>query len=122
MAPARPFTALWATSFIVLSAYAMWKLRFESSLSGVPVGFNEAVLEDRKLTNGAPLVTRFTTVDVIDRYILSLLVAAFMPGVAGWDPEVRLLQIYFLGNLFALICVWNVEANRQRNRWRLISL
>jgi len=53
---------------------------------------------------------------------LRFLVAAFLPGVAGWDKGFQIQQIYFLVSFFSIIAIWSVEAGRKRNALALTSL
>ncbi|KAL2066914.1 hypothetical protein VTL71DRAFT_1338 [Oculimacula yallundae] len=46
---------------------------------------------------------------------LRTLVAAFLPGVAGWDTNTQVQQIYFFASFFPIISIWSVEAGRRGN-------
>ena len=109
--------------FAAMSAMSSWRMHFQTTLEEIPVGLNVAVFEKKQLTDGSPLRTWYTGITPLDAF-LSMLVAAFMPAVAGWEPEIRLQQIYFLTQWFAVCSVWTVEAHRdaQRpSRYQLVS-
>lgn len=65
------------------------------------------------------LRTVYTGISTID-YGLRFLVAAFLPGAAGWDKNSQIQQIYFLLSFFPIIALWSVEAGRTRNAGSLI--
>lgn len=95
-------------------------MRIETGIKGIPVNFVEQV-EARTYPNGMPMRTHYTGIEVIDSSLL-FLVAAFLAGPLAWDEGVRVQQLHFLVQFFAVIAVWNVEACRTRNSWKLISL
>ncbi len=121
MAASRPFNAAIALVFALLTAAGFWKMRVEPALQQVPVGFEEDVFVKKQLPNGAPLKVEFTGLAPLDG-MLCVAVASFVPGCAGWEPEIQLQQIYFLFQYFAVCCIRTVEARRKRNQWRVISL
>ncbi|GAP83090.1 putative FAD binding domain-containing protein [Rosellinia necatrix] len=115
----RPYNALYVLIFAVASALAAWLMRIETGIKGIPVDFVENV-EARVYPNGMPMRTRYTGIEAVDSGLL-FLVAAFIAGPLGWDEGVRLHQLHFLVQFFAVIAVWNVEACRMRHSWKLIS-
>ncbi|KAI0868939.1 hypothetical protein GGS24DRAFT_494166 [Hypoxylon argillaceum] len=115
----RPYNALYVLIFAVASVYAGWLMRIETGIKGIPVNFVEQV-EARTYPNGMPMRTHYTGIEVIDSSLL-FLVAAFLAGPLAWDEGVRVQQLHFLVQFFAVIAVWNVEACRTRNSWKLIS-
>ncbi|KAI0096075.1 hypothetical protein GGR51DRAFT_544416 [Nemania sp. FL0031] len=115
----RPYNALYVLIFAVASVYAGWLMRVETGIKGIPVNFVEQV-EARVYPNGTPMRTRYTGIEAVDSGLL-FLVAAFIAGPLGWDEGVRVQQLHFLVQFFAVIAVWNVEACRGRNSWKLIS-
>ncbi|KAI0406516.1 hypothetical protein F4802DRAFT_101952 [Xylaria palmicola] len=115
----RPYNALFVALFAVSSALAAWLMRIETGIKGIPVGFVEQV-EARVYPDGMPMRTRYTGVEAIDQGVL-FLVAAFVAGPLGWDKGVRLQQLHFLVQFFAVIAVWNVEACRRRHSWKVVS-
>ncbi|KAI1630580.1 hypothetical protein F4809DRAFT_268447 [Biscogniauxia mediterranea] len=117
---ARPLNGVYILVFLATAGLFTWLMRVELALKGLPVRFNEQV-EAARLDDGTPLVTEFTGFAPLDEG-LRFLTLAFIAGPAGLDPSVRLQQIHFLFTLFGALCVWNVEACRQRNAGRLISL
>ncbi|CZS91060.1 uncharacterized protein RCO7_01423 [Rhynchosporium graminicola] len=56
----------------------------------------------------------YTGIESLD-YGMRHIVAAFLPGVAGWDINTQVQQIYFLASFFPIISIWSVEAGRQGN-------
>ena len=108
-------------AFAALSAFHLWKMRILPPLEDIPVGFTASVFENQLLANGAPMKTRYTGIAPID-IELSMLVAAFVPGTAGWDPVFRQQQIYFLFQFFAVCCIMAIESHRASNRNRIIRL
>lgn len=116
----RPYNALFVAIFAVASVAAGWLMRVETGIKGIPVDFVEQV-QARTYANGMPMRTRYTGIEAVDSAML-FLVAAFAAGPLVWDEGVRLHQLHFLVQFFAVIAVWNVEACRARNSWRLISL
>lgn len=102
-----------ALFFISLSVLATKEMRLSTAAAAVGDPL-EAVVTSRKFSNGFPLRESFTAFAPLDIGI-SYLVAAFLPGVAGWDEAFRLQQIYFLISFFPIISIWSVEAGRKRN-------
>ncbi|KAI1362596.1 hypothetical protein F5Y08DRAFT_311780 [Xylaria arbuscula] len=115
----RPYNALYVLLFAVASAAAAWLMRIETGIKDIPVNFVQLV-EAKTYPNGTPMRTRYTGIEVVDNGLL-FLVAAFAAGPLDWDHGVRLHQMHFLIQFFGVIAVWNVEACRARNAWRLIS-
>ena len=114
---AGPFVAF---IFIGLSALALKEMRFGTAAKATEEALG-AVVANRKFENGQPLRDSFTAWAPLDTGI-SYLVAAFLPGVAGWDQAFRLQQIYFLFSAFPLTSILAVEAGRKRNFRALTSL
>ncbi|KAI5927410.1 hypothetical protein F4810DRAFT_650842 [Camillea tinctor] len=115
----RPLNGLYILIFLATTGLFTWLMRIELMLKDVPVSFQSQV-EAARLDDGTPLVTEFTGFAPLDEG-LRFLTLAFIAGPAGLDPSVRLQQVHFLFTLFGALCVWNVEACRQRNAWRAIS-
>lgn len=116
----RPYNALFVLIFAVASVAAGWLMRVETGIKGIPVDFVEQV-QAKVYANGMPMRTRYTGVEAVDSGLL-FLVAAFAAGPLAWDEGVRVHQLHFLVQFFAVIAVWNIEACRARNSWKLISL
>jgi hypothetical protein len=114
-----PATAVFGLIFIALSVACLWLMRVETALKDIPVGFIEQV-ESKIYANGTPIRTHYTGIAAID--FIYPLVAAFIAGPLGWDEGVRVHQMHFFVQLFAIVAIWNVEACRVRHSWRLISL
>lgn len=111
----RPLTALFLLSLSVLALKEM-RLGTAAFATHAPI---EAVVNSLQFPdNGHRLNSRFTGISSID-FGLRYLVAAFLPGVAGWDKGFQLQQIYFLISFFTIISIWSVEAGR-KNAGRLI--
>lgn len=119
MASSRPFNALLISLFAILAVAGLYFLRVEPALKDIPIGFQE-ILGTGKHSHGFTLKTSYTGIGPVDA-LLSLLVAAFLPGIIGWEPQVRLQQIHFLFTFFSLCSITNIEANRERNRGRFIT-
>ncbi|KAH8885825.1 hypothetical protein GQ53DRAFT_845234 [Thozetella sp. PMI_491] len=117
-ASSRPFSGVLIGVFLLASAAGLWKMRIEPALENIPVGFEDVVIKEGRLPNGQPLTSVYTSVAPVDA-LLQTLVAAFLSGRD--EPEVLLQQIYFLGEFLGILTVWNVEAYRERNAWRIIS-
>ncbi|KAI1438415.1 hypothetical protein GGR50DRAFT_429559 [Xylaria sp. CBS 124048] len=115
----RPHNALFMLIFALASAYAAWAMRIETAIKGIPVGFVEQV-ESKVLPDGTPMRTHYTGIEAVDSGLL-FLVAAFIAGPLGWDEGVRLQQMHFLVQFFAIVAVWNVEACRARHSWKIVS-
>lgn len=116
----RPYNALYVLIFAVASVSALWVMRIETVMLGIPVNFLENV-EAKVYPNGVPMRTRYTGIPAIDEGLL-FLVAAFAAGPLGWDEGIRLHQLHFLVQFFGVIAVWNVEACRKRHSWKIVSL
>lgn len=116
----RPFNLLFSFIFLLFSVVGLWVMRIEPVRENVPVNF-EQILNTARFDNGTPLKKTYTRIERIDDF-LSFLVTAFMAGTAGWDARIRLQQVHFLVNFFSVLCIWNVEACRKRNAWRVVSL
>ncbi|KAI1179281.1 hypothetical protein F4777DRAFT_506263 [Nemania sp. FL0916] len=115
----RPYNALLVSVLAVASAAALWLMRIEPPMKGVPVDFVERV-EARTYPDGTAMRTHYTGIKAVDEGVL-FLIAAFAAGPLGWDNGVRLQQLHFIVQFAAVIVAWNVEACRARNSWKLIS-
>jgi len=122
MASRRPFL-LPIAGFLAIGAICIWEIGAQPQFSGFSQEINNAVwLRKKHLdANGTPLQTRYTGIFPVD-VVLSMLVAVFAPGAAGWDERVRILQLYLLTQVFAICCVWTVEAHQVVHRGRVIGL
>lgn len=111
------FAALFFASLSILAAYGM---RFGQAASAVSEPM-EAVANSLTFPdNKVRLREKYTGIAPLD-YGLRFLVAAFLPGVAGWDKGFQLQQIYFLFSFFPIISTWSVEAGRKGNTLALTS-
>lgn len=115
----RGHTPIFIAIFALFSFAGLYFMRIESAIHGVPVNFDKICLSG-KWDDGTPLKQSYTGVRAID-FVFTWLVPAFLTGPAGWDEGIRLQQIHFLVNFFAVVSVWNIEAARGRNRGRAIS-
>jgi hypothetical protein len=118
-AGARPYNAVLLTTFALLSVAGAWFMRIYLALSDAPVGFLDA-LEAGAHPNGTPMKKDFTGLKIFDEGI-SLLVAAFLPGAAGWNEAAYWQQFHFLLQITPIIAIMNVEACRERNQGSLIK-
>jgi hypothetical protein len=107
--------------FVALAGYCFWTMRVRTTMEGVPVDFNVDVFERKLLADGSSLTTKYTGLPPFDM-VLSMLVAAFIPGSAGWLPAFQLQQMYFLAQFSAVCFVMTVESHRVRNQGQLIRL
>ncbi|KAK1657895.1 hypothetical protein BDP55DRAFT_638305 [Colletotrichum godetiae] len=98
--------------------YGMWIL---------PKSWDLIPLVEKVITTGVfesdpsfKLVTAYTGVTALDQYFVFLAVI-FMPGLRGWNPSFRMMQVYFLGLIGQPICIWMVESFRKRNALTLLA-
>lgn len=108
-------------TFSVLSAIALYEMRIKPGSYGFDTRF-EAIVKARAFSEAPNLIIRenYTGISSID-YGLSFLVAAFLPGVAGFSREFQVQQIYFLFSFFPLITIYNIEAGRNSLKGTLAS-
>ncbi|KAI0152893.1 hypothetical protein GGR57DRAFT_161649 [Xylariaceae sp. FL1272] len=104
--------------FAVFSAAGLWLMRVETGIKDIPVGFIDQI-ENGKYHNGVPLREVYTGIEALD--LFRYLVAAFIAGPLAWDEGVRVQQLHFLVQFFAVVCLWNIEACRSRNAKRIFS-
>lgn len=108
--------------FLAASAFALRHMVFGPA--AVAANDDFAVIaqnEDYHFSaNGVKLRRGYTGIRALDSG-LSFLVAAFLPGAAGWDRNFQLLQAYFLFSFFSVLAIWSIEAARTRNKSRVIS-
>ncbi|KAK6086305.1 FAD binding domain-containing protein [Seiridium cupressi] len=117
--PARPLNALAILVFALFSFAGFYFMRIQNALNGVPVDFDRICMSGQ-WSDGTPIKQTYTGVKAID-FAFTWLVPAFLTGPAGWDEGVRLQQVHFLVNFFAVVCIWNIEASRKRNQGKIIS-
>lgn len=100
--------------FISLSALAVKEMRLSDAAAAVndhmPAVVGSRIFPDKK----HHLREHYTGIASLD-YGLQFLVAAFLPGAAGWDKGFQIQQIYFLVSFFAIIVTLSVEAGRKGN-------
>ena len=111
-------TALFIFSLSILAA---WEMRLGSTASVSSELMENVINSSTFPDNGFRLRERYTGIQSLDTG-LRVLVAAFLPGVAGWDRGVQIQQIYFLVSFFPIISIWSVEAGRKRNARALTRL
>jgi hypothetical protein len=107
--------------FVAITGFSLWTMRIRTAMEGCPIDFNQDVFEKKRLADGSPLKTTYTWISPVD-YLVSMLVAAFVPGSAGWLPAFQLQQIYFLAQFSAVVAIMTVESHRVKNQGRLIRL
>jgi hypothetical protein len=112
---------LFTLFFFSLSLLALYSMRLSPAASSVSLPFETAGRTPRFPRPDFPLRESYTGIPAFDLG-LRFLVTAFLPGVAGWDPEFRVQQIYFLVSFFSVIAIWSVEAGRERSKGRVTSL
>lgn len=116
----RPFNLLFLAIFAILTATGLWLMRVYPALNEVPTGL-ELLVETGIPGHGTPWKTSYTGIASFDAG-LKMFVAAFLVGPISQDRGIILQQLHFLLQFFSVLCVWNVEACRQRNAYRAISL
>ena len=110
----RPHNAALIAVFLALSAAGLWFMRISLVVYNVPAGFDK-VLESGILPNGMHFKKTYTGIGAVDG-ALSLMVAGFLYGAAGWNETFYWQQLHFLVQITSIIAVMNVEACRERNR------
>ncbi|KAH6652007.1 hypothetical protein BKA67DRAFT_660778 [Truncatella angustata] len=115
----RPFNSLVISIFALFSFAGFYFMRIESAIHGVPINFEKICTEGR-WEDGTLIKQTYTGIKAVD-FLFTWLVPAFLTGPAGWDEGIRLQQIHFLVNFFAVLSIINIEAVRQRNNGRIIS-
>jgi len=105
-----------AATFIALSLLATYEMRITPSAPGwgeklVDIVGTKGFSERPELL----LRSRYTGIASVD-YGLQFLVAAFLPGAAGFVKDFQVLQAYFLVSFFSIISIYSVEAGRRGNR------
>ncbi|KAH9210150.1 hypothetical protein DL95DRAFT_393691 [Leptodontidium sp. 2 PMI_412] len=100
--------------FISLSLIAVKEMRLSDVAFRVGEPMTSVTTTLKFQDNDQTLRTNYTGIASLD-YGLSFLVAAFLPGAAGWDTNSQVQQIYFLVSLFSIISVLSVEAGRKGN-------
>lgn len=61
---------------------------------------------------GTSLRETYTGIPYLD-LVFRNIVAAFLPGVAGWDSSFQIQQIYFLFSFFPVVTIMAIEAGRK---------
>ncbi|RYP27654.1 hypothetical protein DL767_007584 [Monosporascus sp. MG133] len=115
----RLITSLFALTFLAISGVSLWLIRLEPTSEGAFAAYY-AEVDARALPDGTPLETRYTGIWAVD-WMLTFMVAGFLPGVAGADGGVRLQQSYLLLQFVTVVGLLAVEASRVKNRWRVLS-
>ncbi|RYO99222.1 hypothetical protein DL764_006881 [Monosporascus ibericus] len=115
----RLTTSLFALSFLAISAVSLRLMRLEPTSEGAFAAYYAEVYA-RALPDGTPLETRYTGIWAVD-WMLTGIVAAFLPGVAGADGGIRLQQSYLLLQFGTVIGLLAVEASRVKNRRGVLS-
>lgn len=110
-----------AVFFLSMSILATWGMRLSNPALVASQGMERVINSHVFPDNNFPLREHYTGIQPLDTG-LRVLVAAFLPGVAGWDKGCQMQQIYFLVSVFPIIAVWSAEAGRKRNAWALTSL
>ena len=105
-----------AATFIGLSILATYEMRFTPSSPGWGEKFTD-IVDSMRFPEQPELAirSRYTSIPTLD-YGLQFLVAAFLPGAAGFTKEFQVLQAYFLISFFPIIAIYSVEAGRRGNK------
>lgn len=111
-----------AISHLLLSAAAAYTILILPSHYDFNARFN-SIVDNRVYPEkpGVLMKDRFTGIAGFD-YGLRFLVAAFLPGVAGFSKEEVALSAYFLISFFPMISIYSVEAGRYGSRRTLTWL
>ena len=115
-----PVTVALAAVLVAVSGCLLYLMRVEVVASGA-IAPHVKEVEGRVFPDGTRLREVYTGVGPVD-WFLTLLVGAFLAGPAGWDPVIRLQQIYLLVTFGAFVGIMAVESCRIQNRWRVLSL
>jgi hypothetical protein len=115
----RPYNTVLLTTFALISMAGAWFMRISPVLNDAPVGFND-MIEFGVHPNGVPMKKNFTGLSYLDNWF-SFLVAAFLPGSAGWNEVYYWQQFHFLPQVIALIAIMTVESCRERNQGSLLK-
>ncbi|KAH8724808.1 hypothetical protein GQ44DRAFT_772845 [Phaeosphaeriaceae sp. PMI808] len=110
---ARPYNTLLLVVLALLSAGGAWFMRIYLIINDGPVDFVNVVASGTHL-NGVPIKKHYTGIGPLDDG-LAFLVAAFIPGAAGWNETFYWQQVHFLSQFATISAIQNVEACRQRN-------
>jgi hypothetical protein len=110
-----------ALFFITLSILALKEMRLSTTASAVSAPMEAAVNSLAFPDTKYSLREKYTGIEPLDLG-LRYLVAAFLPGVAGWDKEFQIQQIYFLVSFFPIIAIQSAEAGRKRSGGSWTSL
>lgn len=100
-----------ALFFLSLSALAAKEMRLGQVSAAITKPMEVVVNSLNFPDNKGRLRESYTGIAQLD-FGLRFLVAAFLPGVAGWDKNFQIQQIYFLVSFFSIISIWSVEAGR----------
>lgn len=105
-----------SVALVTLSALAAYEMRYTPSSPGFSEHFL-TIVDTKAFPELPELVVRshYTGIANVD-YGLRFLVAAFLPGAAGFVKEFQVLQAYFLISFFAIISIHAVEAGRRANK------
>ena len=109
-----------ALFFLSLSMLALKEMRLGKTASAVSEPMETVVKTLTFPDNKHRLRETYTGIGPLD-FGLRFLVAAFLPGVAGWDKGFQIQQIYFFASFFPIIAILSVEAGRKRNALALTS-
>ena len=110
-----------ALFFLTLSVLALKEMRLSTTASAVSAPLEGVVNSLTFSHTKYRLREKYTGIEPLDLG-LRYLVAAFLPGVAGWDKGFQIQQIYFLVSFFPIIAIMSVEAGRKRSDGSWTSL
>jgi hypothetical protein len=116
----RPFTLLFVCISATFAAAGFWFMRIQPALNDVPANM-EQLMETGIPSKGTPWKTTYTGIASLDE-LLKLFVGAFLAGPLTFNRGIVIQQIHFIIQFLGVLCVWNVEACRQRNAYRAIGL
>jgi hypothetical protein len=111
-----------AATLLGFSLVALCAIRLSANSYNIGDDFEKIAASRRFLDRDMAMVDVFTGIKPVDDFIRAPLVAAFMAGPAGWNKGYQAQMFYFLISFWSVLCVWTVEACRQRNKGTIISL
>ncbi|KAF2488538.1 hypothetical protein BU16DRAFT_545529 [Lophium mytilinum] len=103
-----------ALFFVSLSALAVKLMHLSDAAAALAELPFQDVVHSLTFPNKHRLREHYTGIEPLD-VGLRFLVAAFLPGAAGWDLGCQIQQIYFIVSCLALVAIWAVEAGRVGN-------
>lgn len=106
-------------SFLSLTALGYWAMHVRTANNTPAWG---QVIETGEFPDNRTLLRyEYTGIPAIDN-VCRMLVSAFLPGIAAWDPSFCVLELYFLMSLVPVVAIWTIESCRKRNATTFLYL